>query len=88
MSFDLWSCWGRANLQADQDGMCLVHQSHNDGSLLHGFLCVFNLEYPALRGANGPRVRIWLFLAESGEILQGDGIVVVVVPEHGGGGNE
>lgn len=38
----------RANLESDQDGMCLVHQSHNHGSLLHGLLCVFDLEYPTL----------------------------------------
>lgn len=42
---------GMSNLEADQHGMCLVDESHHDGTLLHGFLCIFDLEDPALRGA-------------------------------------
>lgn len=40
--------WVQSNLESDQDGMCLVHQSDNNGSLLHGLLCVLDLEYPTL----------------------------------------
>ena len=31
--------------------MCLVDESHHDGALLYCFLCIFDLEYPTLRGA-------------------------------------
>jgi len=47
----------KTNLEADQHYMCLVHQSNNHGSLLHCFLCVFNLEYPPLWGASWHLVR-------------------------------
>lgn len=73
----------RANLEADQHYMCLVHQSHDHGSLLHCFLCVFNLEYPPLRGALGLLLELIMNSRRGwGKVLQGDGIVVVVVSEH------
>ena len=39
-------------LEANQHGMCLVNQTDDNGTLLHCLLCIFNLEYPALRGAS------------------------------------
>jgi hypothetical protein len=60
VSFQIrWSFLGvSANLESNQHGMCLVHQSHHDGSLLHGFLCIFYLEDTALWGAVIARVSI------------------------------
>lgn len=61
--------------------MCLIHQSHHNGTLLHCFLCIFHLEDTTLwRAVAGE-------LASDGSedvelVLQGDGIVVVIVSEH------
>jgi hypothetical protein len=62
--------------------MCLIHESHHDGSLLHSFLCIFHLKYPTLWRAG-------ILLASDGSeevelVLQGDGVVVVIVSEHRG----
>lgn len=66
--------------------MGFADNADDDGTLLDGFLCVFHLEDAALRGAG-------LLLAYAVEwmmfpmrrLLQGDGVVVVVVAEHRGG---
>ena len=83
-----------SNLEADQHGMCLVDESHYDGTLLDGFLCIFDLEDPALRGAVESYVSNLIVSGEQnfvlvdegawGRSIQGDRIVVVVVSEHGG----
>ena len=38
-------------LQRSEHGMCLAHDTHDDGALLDGFLRVLDLEDAALGGA-------------------------------------
>lgn len=37
-------------LQCHQDSMGFADEADDDRSLLHSFLCIFNLKYSALRG--------------------------------------
>lgn len=61
--------------------MGFVDEAHDDRALLNSLLGVFDLEYPALGGA----VRVSWSSWEKRELdVQGDGIVIVVVSEHGG----
>jgi hypothetical protein len=67
--------------------VCLAGDTNNDGSELHGLSGILNLEYPPLWGAVASGQ---LCDREgAGEIdmegIQCDGVVVVVVSEHGGG---
>lgn len=61
--------------------MCLAGDADDHGSLLDGFLCVFNLEDAALGRAGS------MLASEraptDGISVQGDGVVVVLVAEHG-----
>jgi hypothetical protein len=74
-----------SHLQTDQHGVCLIHQANYHGSLLHCFLCILHLEYPALWRAV-PELAAGMDPSRGmimGSGLQGDGIIVVVVAEHG-----
>lgn len=64
--------------------MGLADNAYDDGTLLDGFLCILDLEDTALRGAVEALEQVHESLGLAA-IVQSDGIVVVVVSEHGGG---
>lgn len=73
----------KSNLQGGEDSMGLADDAYDDGTLLDGFLCVFDLEDTALWRAGKGSVGgpVCLIMAN----IQSDGIVVIVVSEHCGG---
>jgi len=71
------------DLQRGEHGVCLAHYSYYYRTLLYCFLCVLNLEDTTLWRAD--RREQVAFLDQMLD-LQCDGIVVVIVPEHGCGG--
>lgn len=68
--------------------MALAGDSDHHGTLLHCLCCILDLEYPTLRRAGELLLALGFHkqtrLNWAG-CLQGDGIVVVVIPEHCGG---
>ena len=67
--------------------MSFADDADDDGALLYGFLCVFDLEDTAL-GRAGIQVSIIhssSVACYSLTLLQCDGVVVVVIAEHRGG---
>jgi hypothetical protein len=64
--------------------MGLANDSDDDRTLLHGFLCIFDLKDSTLRRTD--RASEPMMLNVNRKInSQGDGIVVVIVTKHGGG---
>jgi hypothetical protein len=61
--------------------MSLADDSYYHGSLLDGFLSIFDLKYSSLRRAVEPLATDQGHL-KPGFHLQGNRIVVVIVPEH------
>lgn len=75
---------GNGYLESYQHGVGLADQTDGGGALLDGLESILDLEDATLRRAMGV-VSERAAGGIGGRAVQGDGIVVVIVPEHGVG---